>query len=254
MGRARDPNRDKAFEIFKKAGGNIDLVEIASQLNLSPGTIRGWKSKDDWDTKLNGTLRKNMERSKRKKGAQPRNKNAVGHGGIGPPGNKNAVTTGEFETLFFDCLDSDERRLAEAVPQDKEQLLLQEIQLLTVRERRMLKRIENLRQADFTTVSKKFGIEKGEITDLSEDRATLGQIQNIEDALTRVQARKQAAIDSLHRYGVDDARLEIELMRLDLQALKLGGQETEIEDDGFLEALNAEAGELWSDADDSRQD
>ena len=253
MGRARDPNRDKAFEIFKKAGGNIDLVEIASQLNLSPGTIRGWKSKDDWDTKLNGTLRKNMERSKRKKGAQPRNKNAVGHGGIGPPGNKNAVTTGEFETLFFDCLDSDERRLAEAVPQDKEQLLLQEIQLLTVRERRMLKRIENLRQADFTTVSKKTGIEKGERTDLSEDRATLGQIQNIEDALTRVQARKQAAIDSLHRYGEDDARLEIELMRLDLQALKLGGQEAEIEDDGFLSALNAEAGELWSDADDSRQ-
>ena len=118
----------------------------------------------------------------------------------------------------------------------------------------MLKRIENLRQADFTTVSKKTGIEKGKRTDLSENRATLGQIQNIEDALTRVQARKQAAIDSLHRYGVDDARLEIELMRLDLQALKLGGQETEIEDDGFLEALNAEAGELWSDADDSRQD
>ena len=64
----------------------------------------------------------------------------------------------------------------------------------------------------------------------------------------RVQARKQAAIDSLHRYGVDDARLEIELMRLDLQALKLGGQETEIEDDGFLEALNARLKELWSDA------
>ena len=253
MGRARDPNRDKAFEIFKKTGGNIDLVEIASQLSLSPGTIRGWKSKDDWDTKLNGTLRKNMERSKRKKGAQPRNQNAAGHGGTGPPGNKNAVTTGEFETLFFDCLDSDEHRLARAVPLDKEQLLLQEIQLLTVRERRMLKRIENLRQADFTIVSKKNGIEKGKMTDLSEGHATLGQIQNIEDALTRVQARKQAAIDSLHRYGTDDARLEIELMRLDLQALKLGGQETEIEDDGFLEALNQEAESLWSDADDSEQ-
>ena len=252
MGRARDPNRDKAFEIFKKAGGSIDLVEIASQLNLSSGTIRGWKSKDKWDQKLNGTLRKNTERSKRKKGGQPGNQNAAGYGA--PEQNKNAVTTGEFETLFFDCLDPEEKMLAEAVSLDKEQLLLQEIQLLTVRERRMLKRIENLQQADFTTVSKKTGIEKGKRTDLSENRATLGQIQNIEDALTRVQARKQAAIDSLHRYGVDDARLEIELMRLDLQALKLGGQEAEIEDDGFLEALNAEAGELWSDADDSRQD
>ncbi len=250
MPRARDPNRDRAFEIFWENGGNIDLVEIASQLNLSPGTVRGWKSKDDWDAKLNGTLRKNTERSKRKKGAQPRNQNAVGHGGTGPPGNKNAVTTGEFETLLFDCLDSEEKQLAAAVPNDKEQLLFQEIQLLTVRERRMLKRIENLRRADFTTVKKKKGTEKDKWTDLDEKHATLGQIQNIEDALTRVQARKQAAIDSLHRFGVDDARLEIELMKLDMAALKLGGQETEVEEDGFLEALNTEAGDLWGDSDD----
>ena len=248
MPRARDPNRDRAFEIFQENGGSIDLVEIASQLNLSPGTVRGWKSKDDWDAKLNGTLRKNTERSKRKKGAQPGNQNASGHGA--PEQNKNAVTTGEFETLLFDCLDPEEKQLAAAVPNDKEQLLFQEIQLLTVRERRMLKRIEILRQADFTTVSRKSGIEKGKITDLSEDHATLGQIQNIEDALTRVQARKQAAIDSLHRFGVDDARLEIELMKLDVAALKLGGQETEIEDDGFLEALNAETRELWGNTDD----
>ena len=104
MARARDPNRNKAFEIYKKHGGKIDLVEIASQLNISPGTIRGWKSKDSWDTQLNGTLRKNTERSKRRKGGQPGNKNAEGHGGNGPPGNKNAVKTGEFETLFFDTL------------------------------------------------------------------------------------------------------------------------------------------------------
>ena len=244
MARAPDARMEQARELFLEGK---KLIEISELLRIPEGTIRSWKNRYDWD---NATLQKKRNVAKRK-GGQPGNKNALGAGA--PENNKNAVTTGEFETLFFDCLDSDERRLAEAVPQDKEQLLLQEIQLLTVRERRMLKRIENLRQADFTTVSKKTGIEKGERTDLSEDRATLGQIQNIEDALTRVQARKQAAIDSLHRYGVDDARLEIELMRLDLQALKLGGQEAEIEDDGFLSALNAEAGELWSDADDSRQ-
>ena len=48
MARARDPNRNKAFEIYKEHKGNIDLVEIASQLNISPGTVRGWKSKDSW--------------------------------------------------------------------------------------------------------------------------------------------------------------------------------------------------------------
>ena len=80
MARARDPNRSKAFEIYKEHAGNIDLVEIASQLNISPGTIRGWKSKDSWEEQLNGTLHKNTERSKRKKGGQLKNKNAEKYG------------------------------------------------------------------------------------------------------------------------------------------------------------------------------
>jgi phage terminase small subunit len=63
LARARDPNRDKAFDIYMKHKGNIDLVEIASQLNTSPGSVRGWKSKDKWEQKLNGTLQSNTERS-----------------------------------------------------------------------------------------------------------------------------------------------------------------------------------------------
>ena len=70
MPRARDPNRDRAFEIYKKHNGEIDLVDIASQLNISSGTIRGWKSKDRWAEKMNGTFRKNMERSKQKNNSQ----------------------------------------------------------------------------------------------------------------------------------------------------------------------------------------
>ncbi len=240
MARAPDERIEQAKAMYLKG---MKLVEIASQLNLPEGTVRRWKSTHKWDSERSD---KNNERSdKKSRGGQPGNKNATG-----PPGNKNAVTTGEFETLLFDCLDPEEKQLAAAVPNDKEQLLFQEIQLLTIRERRMLKRIENLRQADFTTVKKKKGTEKDKWTNLDEEHAMLGQIQNIEDALTRVQARKQAAIDSLHRFGVDDARLEIELMKLDMAALKLGGQETEVKEDGFLEALNTEAGDLWGDSDD----
>lgn len=67
MPRTRNPNRDKAFEIYKSHNGEIDLIEIADQLQTSPGTVRGWKSKDKWEQKLNGTFRKNMERSKKQK-------------------------------------------------------------------------------------------------------------------------------------------------------------------------------------------
>lgn len=248
MARAPDERQEQAKELFLQG---MKLIDISKALEVPVGTIRSWKNRYNWDEKSNATLHKRKRNVAKAKGGQPGNQNAIGnHGGAAPEGNKNAVTTGEFEALLFDCLDPEEKQLAAAVPNDKEQLLFQEIQLLTVRERRMLKRIENLRQADFTTVSRKSGIEKGKMTDLSEDRATLGQIQNIEDALTRVQARKQAAIDSLHRFGVDDARLQIELMKLDMAALKLGGQETEVEEDGFLEALNTEAGDLWGDSND----
>lgn len=63
MARARDPNRKLAFNIYEKSDGKIDLVDIADKLGLPAGTIRGWKSKDKWEQKLNGTLQKDMERS-----------------------------------------------------------------------------------------------------------------------------------------------------------------------------------------------
>ena len=126
----------------------------------------------------------------------------------------------------------------------------------------MLRRIEDLRRTEeyydsgepaegMTMVSRKSGIEKGKTTDLKEFQGKLGQSQAIEDALTRVQGRKQRAIEALHKFGFDDARLEIELAKVELASLKIGGQETEEEDDGFLNALNAQAGDLWGDADDN---
>lgn len=65
--RIRDPNRDKAYKIYKSYGGNIDLVEIANQLSVPAGTVRGWKAKDKWNDKMNGTFQKNAERSKPEK-------------------------------------------------------------------------------------------------------------------------------------------------------------------------------------------
>ena len=241
MARAPDARAEKARELFLSGK---KLIEISELLDVPEGTVRSWKNRYHWE---NATLQKKNRNVAKKKGGQPGNKNAEGHGA--PEGNKNAVTTGEFETLLFDCLDEEEKDLVAAVPVDKEKLLIQEIQLLTVRERRMLKRIDSLRELEFTTVKRKKGIEKGKETNLDEDHAVLGQIQSIEEALTRVQARKQAAIDSLHRYGVDDAKLELELMRLEFATLKIAGQEMEQEDDGFLDALNAENGSLWEESD-----
>lgn len=251
MSRKPDERIEKARELFLQG---MKLIDIARQLDLPEGTIRSWKNRQKWD--CNVAIEKECNVAKRKRGGQPANRNAFGHGA--PPRNKNALKTGEFETLFFDTLKEDEKRLAGLLQPDREQLIMQEIRLLTIRERRMLQRIEDIKDSQeytadrkpadgFTVTKMKIGTEKGEYTDLKEYQGKLGQIQSIEDALTRVQARKQQAIDSLHRYGMDDAKLEIELMKLDLMAAKLDRQETEVEDDGFLDALNADAARLWED-------
>ena len=95
MGRARDPNRDKAFEIYSENNGNIELVEIAERLGVSAGTVRGWKSKDKWEPKIKGAFqKKSTERSKNPRGAPRGSKNALGHGA--PKGNTNALKHGLF--------------------------------------------------------------------------------------------------------------------------------------------------------------
>ena len=113
----------------------------------------------------------------------------------------------------------------------------------------MLKRINDLKKKEMTIVSTKSGIEKGMDTELSEYEATLGQIQNIEEALTRIQDKKQKAIDSLHKFEMDEQKLELEVMKTELAILKQGGDEGETEDDGFIEALNVETAEVWNDED-----
>lgn len=77
MARVRSPARDEAFEIYKKHNGNIDLVEIAKILSLSPGTIRGWKAKDKWDSELNGTLQNDTERSNKKVNKKSKKKEPI---------------------------------------------------------------------------------------------------------------------------------------------------------------------------------
>lgn len=70
MPRARDPNRDKAFEIYKKHKGKIQNRKISKLLNVPEKTVSGWKCKDKWNQKMNGVLQKNTEYSESKKNVE----------------------------------------------------------------------------------------------------------------------------------------------------------------------------------------
>lgn len=253
MDEIRAPNYELALHDYQTG---MKYKEIAEKYGVTINTVKSWKTRYQWSKDKKKSVHTKSEKVCTQRGGKPGNKNAVGNkGGAAPKENKNAVKTGEFETLFFDALEEDEKKLISMVQLDKEQLLLQEIQLLTVRERRMLKRIEDIKQAaadqiesdapGMTAVKFKIGIDEN----TTEYTGALGQIQAVEDALTRVQARKQKAIDSLHRYGFDDARLELEIMKVELEALKRDPSDQDIEDDGFMDAMNSGAAEIWGDAD-----
>lgn len=74
MPRKPDERIIQAKELYLKG---LKLVEIASQLSLPEGTVRRWKSTYKWDNERSD---KKSERSNKKKGGQPSNKNAEKHG------------------------------------------------------------------------------------------------------------------------------------------------------------------------------
>jgi len=135
------------------------------------------------------------------------------HGGASKgPGekNKNAVQTHEHETIWLDTLDDDERKHFEEMRTDVLDQLDEEIKLTNIRIRRMMKRIAKLAKLDYSTVEKKYrnGVGPEGPVDIEESKelATMGQIQDIEEALTRVQRQKEKLLKLKHTIeeGGDD--------------------------------------------------
>ncbi|WP_339234640.1 phage terminase small subunit [Paenibacillus sp. FSL R5-0517] len=88
MSRKQNPNRKKAFKIWKDSGAVMKPKEIAEKLGITPESVRKWKSLDQWEGKI----------ANAKPGAPRGNQNAKGNRGGkgGPLGNQKAVTHGLF--------------------------------------------------------------------------------------------------------------------------------------------------------------
>lgn len=118
-------------------------------------------------------------------------------------GNKNNLKTGEFESIWGDVLDQEEIDFLQARKQHTVIAMIdEELAIITVRERRMLQRIDKLRDAgDFTLVEIEtetgYGQRNYKRTNIQKEKrqGTIGQIQAIEDALTRVQDKKAKLLD-----------------------------------------------------------
>ncbi|MCT4544449.1 MAG: phage terminase small subunit [Vallitalea sp.] len=90
MLKEKNPNRIKAFEIYKQSYGNITNKKIALKLNENPRNISYWKKVDEWKKIYNPNG-----------GAPIGNKNAVGNKGGGAPiGNQNSRKDGWYSKYF----------------------------------------------------------------------------------------------------------------------------------------------------------
>lgn len=241
MARERSPNRDKAYEIYKAHNGNIQNREIARILNISEKTISGWKAKDKW-AKVNGVLQKEKRSTPKRKGGQPGNKNATG-----PPGNKNAETHG----FFSKHLPLDTFEIIQAIQQKHPlDILWDNIQIQYAAIIRAQNIMHVKSQDDLTKVLKKesngdtSSSEEYELQFAWDKQANFIQAQS--RAMKTLSNMIKQYEELLHKnwdLATEEQKLRVEKLRLEVNTLK--DDDEEIENDGFIEALEGKVEGLW---------
>ncbi|MET3504952.1 phage terminase small subunit [Halalkalibacter oceani] len=292
MPRPRDPRRDEAKEAWLKSNGEAKLKDIAAYLGVTSSTVRKWKATDKWEEELKGSapIPKRSAPKRGSPGAPKGNKNAEGNaggppsgnknalgnsGGAAPIGNKNALVTGEYESILFDTLTDEEQVLFEMIDTSPLSQIEEDIRILSIRERRMMQRIraivEGLTESEkrvlkeritekvpVETYNERTGkveiktVKKEQLIVTEEEETTYRKIDDIlkiEEALTRIQGKKHAAIKLKHemeeRLKLDDIinkrKLEEEKLKAETEFVKA---RTELikgskKDTSLLEALIA---------------
>ena len=227
--------RDKAYKDYLKGAKYKDIAEkYGVPLNtVKSWASRYWKDKDKKELRV-ATKKKKVATQNGNKGKQGRrgapegNLNAVGNNGGAPKGNQNAFKHGGYSQIYWDTLSEEEQELIDELPRDEETNLIMQIQLYTVRERRLMRAISRCQETkggmivDTITTSeekKKFNsdedrelyeeirqqkIAEGRISYLYETSTQNMTVENtyklilqLEAELSRVQRNKTACIEAL---------------------------------------------------------
>ena len=237
LARAPDQRIEQAKELYEKG---LKLIDISKQLGVPEGTVRRWKCTHKWDSERSD---KKSERSERKKGGQPGNKNAVG----GPPGNKKAEKYGFFSKYLPDETKEIFDAIEHADPLD---LLWHQIQIAYAAIVRA-QRIAYVKDHQDRTINK-IGEKDGET--VSEERWEVQGAWDKQNNFLKAQARAQAELSRMIKQYDEmlhaNWELATEEQKTRIQSMKAKAQLNDVEetaDDGFLEALNSSAAEDWDD-------
>lgn len=123
MPRQRSPKRDLAYRLWLESDKKKKLKDIAAELEVSESQIRKWKNQDNWNGNVTNKGKGNV--TKRKRGGQPGNKNAVGGNQSAPLRNNNAEKFGFFRKY----LPEETVSIMEEMPKDPFDVLWDQIQI-----------------------------------------------------------------------------------------------------------------------------
>jgi phage terminase small subunit len=237
MARAPNVKVDKAYELFKQG---YKLIDISKELDIPEGTIRSWKNRYKWGS---ATLQKDKCNVAKKRGGQPGNKNSIGKGA--PEKNKNAEKHG----FLAKWLPKETAEIMNSIEQiNPLDILWNNIQLQYT----AIIRAQNLMyvkdQADKTTtqIARSDGdtsnSEKWEVQQAWDKQATFLQAQS--RAMTTLNSMVKRYDDMLHKnwdLATEEQKARIEV----LKSRVTKDEDTEVEDDGFIEALEGKIDGIW---------
>lgn len=211
--------------------------ELSDKYGVNINTVKSWIKRDaakkNAPSKKGAGKRAQKDATKRAPGAPRGNTNALGNKGHGAPlGNTNAMKHGGYSPAYWDTLTDEEKELLLDAQYDSEQLLLDEIALLSIRERRIMLRIRkysdsNKGQAvasvvrsetkrEFADDAEREQYEAVQREKIAEGKilpgrayqlstrteATYDIVHRLEESLTRCQGQKQKCIQGLHELRV----------------------------------------------------
>ncbi|MEQ7275200.1 phage terminase small subunit [Enterococcus thailandicus] len=281
MARQRDPRRDEAKRIWLESNGEKQLKEIASELNVSDSQIRKWKSVDKWSAELKGNVTNAKGNVTFQGGAPFGNQNAKGNKGNSraspPKRNKNALKTGEYETIFADVLSAEERMIYSSFEDDPFYILSEEVRLLKIRQLRMMQRIkkaesglneeeiERLQQlrkikTPVDVDGKMLEVKREVMQDVQITRKTHRKIDDIlaiEAGLTRISAQLTRAIKQMTELNVQSKRADLmtaQMEKLNAEIRELNGGDDVPESTVIVDDIPLVESEVDSNGDDGQEE
>lgn len=192
----RSELRDKAYELWVASGGRRKLKDIALELGIEAHKVSKYKYMDSW--KMPKRTKKHTSNYK---------------------GNKNALKTGENETIYYELLDEKEREIYNRVQQETTAAINEEIAILTIREIRIMRRLANIQKTETKTkITNEYKYDKkGErykYKTYEETESNINELVAMENALTRVQEKKARLIESRERIRQNEKNLELKEQKL----------------------------------------